>query len=194
MKKTTLYFIWMPQILSFLICSTCIWDQERTRFDLATLRSQDLMKLAENIEPKPDVSLESVGNIPFMVKSPDGKKVAKVVNISGGIESQLYVVSVFAVEEESQIKIAEVVNFFGLCWSPDSSKIAFSEGTMVHLADSDGKTKQIIYIGPGGPYPGASFNLRWSGNGRQLFFIQVENVRDSELANPSFVTITLGKR
>jgi len=65
---------------------------------------------------------------------------------------------------------------------------------MVHIADSDGQTKSTIYSGPGGPYPGASFDLRWSDDGRQLSFLQVEHAQDSELANPSFVTIILGIR
>ena len=194
MKKTILYFIWMPQILSLLVCNACIWDQKRTHFDIATLRSQDLIKLAENIKPNPNVSLEGIGNIPYTVLSPDRKRMAKVERLRSGIESQVYVVSVSTIGEESGVKIAEVVNFFGLCWSPDGSKIAFSEGTMVHIADSDGQTKSTIYSGPGGPYPGASFDLRWSDDGRQLSFLQVEHAQDSELANPSFVTIILGIR
>jgi len=192
MKKTILYFIWMPQILSLLVCNACIWDQKRTHFDIATLRSQDLIKLAENIKPNPNVSLEGIGNIPYTVLSPDRKRMAKVERLRSGIESQVYVVSVSTIGEESGVKIAEVVNFFGLCWSPDGSKIAFSEGTLVQIADRDGQTKSTIYSGPGGPYPGASFDLRWSDNGRQLSFLQVEHAQDSELANPSFVTIILG--
>ena len=194
MKKTTLYFIWLPQILFFLVCNACIWDQKRTHFDLSTISSQDLIKLAENIKPNPTVSLEAIGNIPYTVLSPDGKRMAKVERLRSGIESQVYVLSIFTMGEASGIKIAEVVNFFGLCWSPGGSKIAFSEGTMVHIADSDGQTKSTIYSGPGGPYPGASFDLRWSDDGRQLSFLQVEHAQDSELANPSFVTIILGIR
>jgi hypothetical protein len=192
MKKTTLYFIWMLQILSLLVCNACIWDQKRTHVDLSTLRSQDLIKLAENIKPNPDVSLEGIGNIPYKLLSPDAKMMAKVERLRSGIESQVYVVSLSTIGKESEIEIAEVVNFFGLCWSPDSSKIAFSEGTIVHIADRDGQTKSTIYSGPGGPYPGASFDLRWSDNGRQLSFFQVEHAQDSELANPSLVTIILG--
>ena len=78
MKKTTLYFIWLPQILFFLVCNACIWDQKRTHFDLSTISSQDLIKLAENIKPNPTVSLEAIGNIPYTVLSPDGKRMAKV--------------------------------------------------------------------------------------------------------------------
>lgn len=192
MKKTTLNVIWMLQILSLLVCNACIWDQKRTHFDLSPLRSQDLIKLAENIKPNPDVSLEGIGNIPYKLLSPDAKMMAKVERLRSGIESQVYVVSLSTIGKESEIEIAEVVNFFGLCWSPDSSKIAFSEGTMVHIADRDGQTKCTIYSGPGGPYPGASFDLRWSDNGRQLSFFQVEHAQDSELANPSLVTIILG--
>ena len=194
MKKTTLYFIWLPQILFFLVCNACIWDQKRTHFDLSTISSQDLIKLDENIKPNPTVSLEAIGNIPYTVLSPDGKRMAKVERLRSGIESQVYVLSIFTIGEASGIKIAEVVNFFGLCWSPGGSKIAFSEGTMVHIADSDGQTKSTIYSGPGGPYPGASFDLRWSDDGRQLSFLQMEHAQDSELANPSFVTIILGIR
>ena len=141
MKKATLYFIWMPQILSFLICNACTWDQKRTHFDLSTLRSQDLIKLSKNIKPIPKVSLEGIGSIPYTVQSPDGKRMAKVEKLRSGIESQVYVLSIFTMGEASGIKIAEVVNFFGLCWSPGGSKIAFSEGTMVHIADSDGQIR-----------------------------------------------------
>lgn len=130
MKKTTLYFIWLPQILFFLVCNACIWDQKRTHFDLSTISSQDLIKLAENIKPNPTVSLEGIGNIPYTVLSPDGKRMAKVERLRSGIESQVYVLSIFTIGEASGIKIAEVVNFFGLCWSPGGSKIAFSEGTI----------------------------------------------------------------
>jgi hypothetical protein len=192
MKKPILYFILMPQLLFFLVCNACIRDQKRTHFDLSTLRSQDLIKLAENITPNPNVSLAGIGNIPYTVLSPDGKRMAKVERLRSGIESQVYGLSVSTIGEASGIKIAEVVNFFGLCWSPGGSKIAFSEGTMVHIADSDGQTKSTIYSGPGGPYPGASFDLRWFDNGRQLSFLQVEHAQDPELANPSFVTIILG--
>ena len=194
MKKNILYFLWKLQIFLFIVFIGCSWNQERANFNLGALKAQDLVKLDENIEPKSEFPWEGAINIPFMVKSPDGKRVAKVVRIGTGIESQVYLVSVLAVNEKSEIKIAEAVNFFGLCWSPDGSKIAYSEGTMVHIADSDGLTKQIIYIGPGGPYPGASFNLRWSNNGQQLSFMQVVNAQTSELANPSFVTITLGMK
>jgi Tol biopolymer transport system component len=194
MKKTTLYFIWVPQILFFLICNACIRDQQRTHFDLSTFRAQDLIKLAGNIKPDPNVSLERIGNISYILPSPDGMRLAKVKRLRSGIESQVYAVSVSTLGEASGIKIAEVVNFYGLCWSPDGSKIAFSEGTMVHIADSDGQTKRTIYSGPGGPYPGASFDLGWSDDGRQLSFYQVEHAQDPELANPSFVTITLGTR
>jgi len=192
MKKPILYFILMPQLLFFLVCNACIRDQKRTHLDLSTLRSQDLIKLAENIKPNPNVSLAGIGNIPYTVLSPDGKRMAKVERLRSGIESQVYGLSVSTIGEASGIKIAEVVNFFGLCWSPGGSKIAFSEGTMVHIADSDGQTKSTIYSGPGGPYPGASFDLRWFDDGRQLSFLQVEHAQDPELANPSFVTIILG--
>ena len=192
MKKPILYFILMPQLLFFLVCNACIRDQKRTHLDLSTLRSQDLIKLAENIKPNPNVSLAGIGNIPYAVLSPDGKRMAKVERLRSGIESQVYGLSVSTIGEASGIKIAEVVNFFGLCWSPGGSKIAFSEGTMVHIADSDGQTKSTIYSGPGGPYPGASFDLRWFDDGRQLSFLQVEHAQDPELANPSFVTIILG--
>jgi hypothetical protein len=192
MKKPILYFILMPQLLFFLVCNACIRDQKITHFDLSTLRSQDLIKLAENIKPNPNVSLAGIGNIPYTVLSPDGKRMAKVERLRSGIESQVYGLSVSTIGEASGIKIAEVVNFFGLCWSPGGSKIAFSEGTMVHIADSDGQTKSTIYSGPGGSYPGASFDLRWFDDGRQLSFLQVEHAQDPELANPSFVTIILG--
>ena len=194
MGKIFLTNLRLIQILSFFICFACTQENEGGYFDLEALQAQDLIKISENIKYEINYSLEEIGNIPSTYKSPDGKKVANVKKMRTGIESQVYMVSISETDNKHEIKIHEVVNFYGLCWSPDGSKIAFSEGTIVHIADSDGKTRQAIYIGPGGPYPGASFNLRWSENGRQLSFMQVENVQDFELANPSLVTITLGKR
>ena len=106
MKKTTLYFIWLPQILFFLVCNACIWDQKRTHFDLFTISSQDLIKLAENIKPNPTVSPEGIGNIPYTVLSPDGKRMAKVERLRSGIESQVYVLSIFTIGEASGRKTA----------------------------------------------------------------------------------------
>jgi len=184
----------MIQILCFFVSITCTSEKEETHFNLAGKRVKDLIIVAESIQHGADFSLEEISNIHFSFKSPNEKLVARVERIDTGIESQVYMVSISETDNEYEKKIAEVVNFYGLCWSPDSSKIAYSEGTLVHLADIDGKTKQVIYSGPGGPYPGASFNLKWSENGLQLSFMQVENVRDFELANPSLVTITLGVR
>lgn len=91
-------------------------------------------------------------------------------------------------------EIAQVVNPYGLAWHPEGRTIAFSEGTVVHLVDSDGQTRMLLYSGPGGPYPGACFNLTWSADGRTLSCEQVESVEREELANPSTVTITLNVR
>lgn len=194
MGKIFLTNLRLLKIISFFVCIACALEEEAGYFDHTALRAQDLIKISENIKYEIDYSLEEIGNISFTYKSPDDKKVANVERMRTGIESQIYMISISETDKKHEIKIHEVVNFYGLCWSPEGSKIAFSEGTMVHIADSDGKTKQTIYTGPGGPYPGASFNLRWSENGRQLSFIQVENAQDFELANPALVTITLGKR
>jgi Tol biopolymer transport system component len=175
-------------LLSLLSSETC--NQGRAQFDLASVRAKDLRKLTEEVQP--GASLEGLNRVVTSVPSPDRKRIASIERIRVGVESLLYGIYVFDTAGGERIKIAEVVNCFGLAWSPNGSKIAFSEGAIVHIADSDGQTRQAIYVGPGGPYPGACFNLVWSADGQKLLFVRIENARDVDLANPKRVTITLG--
>jgi dipeptidyl aminopeptidase/acylaminoacyl peptidase len=184
--------------ITFLLCvlgvlwvvSSATCTQKQGHFDLASVRAKDLRKVAEDV--RPGVSFKGLNQPLNTVLSPDGKRVAYAEKVGIGAESLLYAIYVSRATGGERIRIAEVVNCFGLAWSPEGSKIVFSEGTIVHIADSNGGTRIAIYVGPGGPYPGASFNLTWSKDGQKLSFIQVENARDMDLANPSRVTITLG--
>ena len=177
-------------VLLLLLLSGETYDRGRAQFDLTSVRAKDLRKLTEEVQQ--GASLQGLNQVINTVPSPDGKRIASIERIRVGVESLLHGIYVADATGGERIKIAEVVNCFGLAWSPDGGKIAFSEGAIVHIADSDGQTKQAIYIGPGGPYPGACFNLIWSTDGQKLSFVQVENARDVDLANPKRVTITLG--
>jgi hypothetical protein len=84
----------------------------------------------------------------------------------------------------------EVVNLFDLAWAPDGSAIALCEGTLVSVVGWAGDP-QVLYAGPGGPYPGACAGLAWSEDGRRLQFVQFEHAADPALANPARVTLTL---
>ena len=93
-----------------------------------------------------------------------------------------------------RLVVATAINYYGLVWSPDGSKIAFSEGAVVTIADATGKTRQVVYTGPGGRYPGACFDFAWSDDGRALSFTQVENAEQLDLSRPVRVVIALGTR
>jgi Tol biopolymer transport system component len=176
-------------LLSLLCAEAC--HQGRRQLDLTSVRASDLRKLNEEVQR--GASVEGLNQVVGRVPSPDGKRIAYSERMGGaGLESLRYGIYVSDTTERERIKIAEVVNYYGLAWSPDGTKIAFSEGTIVYIADSDGMTKQAVHVGPGGPYPGACFNLTWSEGGQKLSFVQVENARDADLANPSKVVITLG--
>lgn len=158
--------------------------------ELSKLRAADIKKLGTEVEPV--TSPTAPGKVNPELVSPDQSMIVQLVQKETGIESIAFQIYVTRIKTREKIFIAEAVNCFGLGWSPDSSKIVFSEGTLVHLADSDGATRQMIYAGPGGPYPGACFDYVWSQDGRRLAFIQVENVHDRTLAHPQRITLFLG--
>jgi hypothetical protein len=196
LKSPTLLFRYSLLGVIFLMMMVSIFigvvlAQGEVTFELSKIRANDLKKLAEEVEPIafPDVPKK----VNPEITSPDKRKIAQLIKKSTGIESATYQIYVTFLESCQKFFIAEAVNCYGLEWSPDSSKIAFSEGTLVHLADSDGVTQQMIYTGPGGPYPGACFDFAWSQDGRRLSFIQVESVHDSSLAHPKRITLLLGK-
>lgn len=127
------------------------------------------------------------------LRSPDGRSEAYFETGVQGLESTSSRLMAGPVGAPARA-IAQAVNPYGIAWHPESGTIAFSEGTIVHLVDSDGQTRARLYSGPGGPYPGACFNLVWSADGRLLSCDQVESVEREELANPSTVTITVDVR
>ena len=138
-------------------------------------------------------STAGLERVPSIVQSPDNRRTARVQQLSQGVESQRSRITIDG-PGQRRTTIATAVNYFGLAWSPDGRKIAFSEGAIVTIADSDGKTQQVIHTGPGGRYPGACFDLEWSKDGRTLSFTQVENARQLDLSRPVRVSITLGVR
>jgi hypothetical protein len=134
--------------------------------------------------PQP-VALESA------LAAPDGKKVAHVEQVQQGLESATYTIRVAGPGGGDGVTVARPVNLSDLAWSPEGSKLAYCEGTMLQVVDGDGRTSRRLHIGPGGPYPGGCFDLTWSDDGRRLSFIQVENVHRPELSNPVEVVLTL---
>lgn len=188
-RQSHLGVIFLMMMLSFVVGVALA--QEQVTFELSKIRAKDLRKLAEEVEPIAfPVTPKKVKS---EITSPNKRKIVRLVKKTAGLESITYQIYVKVLKSCQKFFIAEAVNCYGLGWSPDSSKIAFSEGTLVHLADSDGVTQQIIYTGPGGPYPGACFDFAWSQDGRRLSFIQVESVHDSSLAHPKRITLLLGK-
>lgn len=162
------------------------------QFDLRSLRSDQLYMTEKNVKP-----LSAIGQVPppgSVIPGPQGKLKALVKELRKGMESVSYGIYVSRHGKSGEVFIAEVVNLYDLIWSTDGSKLAFCEGSILHVADSDGSTRQQIYTGPGGPYPGACFNLQWSATGKEISFNQVEHVSYDNLKNPVEVIITLGKR
>jgi hypothetical protein len=146
--------------------------------------------IKDSVRMEPGASTRGLEHVPVAVSSPDRRRIARAPTISTGLESRRSRI-VITGPGRRRTTISSVVNYFGLTWSPDSSKIAFSEGTVVHIADSNGRTRQVIHTGPGGPYPGACFDLVWSDGGRTLSFTQVENAEQLDLSRPVRVVIAL---
>jgi hypothetical protein len=178
-------------IIIFTFFSGAVYAQVEVTSELSKIRAQDLKTLAKEIEP--NVSLVAPKKINPQITSPDNQKIVQLAEKTVGLESITYQIDITILISCQKIFIARVVNCYDLSWSPDSSKIVFSEGTLVHLADSDGFSQQVIYTGPGGPYPGACFDFTWSQDGRRLSFIQLESVHDSSLAHPKRITLLLGE-
>lgn len=145
------------------------------------------------VRTEPSASTAGPGRPPMEVRGPDNRSVARVQQVSRGRESRSSRLVVTRSGRRAVIA-ARVVNYFGMAWSPDGSKIAYSEGTTIHIVDADGKTRQTIYTGPGGPYPGAAFDLRWADGGSTLSFTQVENAEQLDLSHPVRIILTLAAR
>jgi hypothetical protein len=148
---------------------------------------------SEMIRSNPTPSIAGLDQPLSIVVSPDKGRTARVRLLSKGSESRRARIEITRKGQPTKT-LATVVNPFGLAWSPDGTKIAFSEGAVVTIADSNGATRQVIHTGPGGRYPGACFDLLWSTDGRTLSFTQVENADQLDLSRPMRVSITLGVR
>lgn len=116
---------------------------------------------------------------------------AKIEQVTTGLESTISRIVVTTDQSAPKVIIQNAVNLGAIAWSPDGSRLAYCEGTLVHVVDRDGGNRQILYAGPGGPYPGACLELAWSSDGSQLSFIQLEHASELSLANPSRVVLTL---
>lgn len=134
------------------------------------------------------------GAPPMRVVSPDGTKVAALEKVKILMESQVFRLVVTGSDGGERQVHDQVVNYYGLTWSPDSTKLAYSEGCLVHIVDQEVMFRTTIYTGPGGPYPGACFDLKWAKNGGELSFVQIENAQQPDLSSPIRVIVTLAKR
>jgi hypothetical protein len=148
---------------------------------------------SESVRVEPGAATAGLERVPTVVRSPDKRLTARVQTLSQGAESQRSRIAITG-PGRRPVTIATLVNYFGLAWSPDGSKVAYSEGAVVAISDSDGRTRTVIHTGPGGRYPGACFDLAWSEDGRVLSFTQVENAQQLDLSTPVRVSITLGTR
>ena len=151
------------------------------------LRAQDLVVVTWTARPASDASFRTQAGSLFT--SPNGLWVAEVENLSSGQESTTRRLAVTRAREGTQTFNAEVTNLTSLAWSPNSRMLAYCEGLIVHVVDSDGQSSKTVYVGPGGPYPGGCSDLRWSSEGSNLLFRQLPNVFRSDLGNPVWVTI-----
>lgn len=114
-----------------------------------------------------------------------------VEQLETGLESTTSRIVVTINDKGPYVIVEDVVNVGAIAWSPDGSRLAFCEGTLVFVVDRDGRNRQPLYAGPGGPYPGACLDLAWSSDGSRLSFVQLEHASDPELANPSRVVLAL---
>lgn len=122
--------------------------------------------------------------------SPDGARTARLVAAGEGLESARYRLELSAAGG-APVVVGEVINPFGLAWSPDGSWLAFSEGAVVEAVAAAGGAPVELFAGAGGPYPGAAFDLAWSPDGAELSFTLVFHAGDQTLADPRRVTLSL---
>ncbi len=172
-----------------LLAALSLSARDISRQKLPQVPAEKLTKESAKLEP--GGSTRGLAQVPSQVRSPDGRWIARARTVSTGRESRTSRIVING-PNRRRVTIGPIVNLYGLAWSPDSSKIAFSEGAVVTIADRDGATRQVIHTGPGGPYPGACFDLVWSDAGRTLSFTQVENAEQLDLSRPTRVVITLG--
>jgi hypothetical protein len=158
-------------------------------FELASIPAARLVKVSEDVRSIPFPN--SPPAPPTRVPSPRGDRVAEVVRVGTGVESSTHRIIVSSPDRRQGVAVADVTNLSGLIWSPDGSKIAFCEGAILHVADADGRTQRALHVGPGGPYPGACFDIAWTGRGDEIAFVEVQNASDPELGNPVRVTVKL---
>ena len=129
------------------------------------------------------------GPIAKAVTSPDGLKTLNLKQVATGVETLSYALSIIDHQSRHVTELGNITNFFSAAWSPDSTFLAFSEGSLVHLVASDGENRREIFRGRGGPYPGASVNLTWSADGRILTFVELQHAGRPELQFPQKIIL-----
>lgn len=172
--------------LAFLVSScTTIQSSDSRALDTSPPRASEFVVTDKSFAPASNARATTLEP----ARSPDGARLARARKGKSGMESQNYEIVVEDRNGNWRI-VGNPVNCFGAAWSPDGRVLAYSEGTMIHLVDADGATRNTIYKGPGGPYPGAAFDLEWS-NELSISFIQVESTVHEDLSNPQRVTLQL---
>ncbi len=118
---------------------------------------------------------------------------ARLTVIRQAVESSICRLELTDSAGEPIDSIDEIANCYGMAWSPDGNRLAFSEGSLVHVLPAAGGERTTLFAGPGGPYPGGAFNLEWLRDGARLRFDVVDHVSNPDLANPRQVTLDLAR-
>src|SRR4051812_36844506 len=79
----------------------------------------------ESVQTEPGASTRGLAHVPSRLRSPDGRRIARAQTMGVGRESRRSRI-VITGSGRRPTTIAPVVNYYGLVWSPDGSKIAFS--------------------------------------------------------------------
>jgi hypothetical protein len=148
----------------------------------------ELVVVGRESVPAPEAGPPGVP--PERLAAPVGEWVAEVGRVGTGLESTSWEIRVTGPGAPAG-PVAEAVNLSGLAWSPDGSKLAYCEGAILRVVDRDGASRTTLESGPGGPYPGACFDLVWDGD--RLSFTRVATAERPELAAPERVTLELGE-
>ncbi len=175
-----------------LLLAGCNSEEPERPFRLSEVHADELLKVSEEIHIGADsIPLEV---LPGEIPSPDGKLLAVVDTVTIQ-ERKASIISVREFGTNSGGKgIDTVQDCYDLAWSPDGSKLVYSDGTQVHIADADGGTRQVIYAAQKHPVPVICYNFTWQNEGHGFSFVQREETEIADsLRNAMLITITLGQ-